>query len=161
MIVTGRLERGEPLPGALWLIVFGYIVIPLALGFLVGTAARKRWAIARPFLGPQPHPRGWDALFTVPELGGYLKLQLKDESLSNRWIMGAWASEPPGNGSKLPGSYAAGYPHDQDLFLHETYLINPDGTPDEHPPDSGIPVPRKVAVLVRWSEVTYAEFIEG
>lgn len=162
-VVTGALQRGDALPGSVWLIAAAYIVIPLILGALVGTCARKQWKIARPFTGPQPHPRGWDALFRTAKLGGYIKLRLKDEHLANPWIMGAWAKKPTNSATVRPESYAAGYPHPQDLYLFDTYEIDVDGAyfVDPSDPTGRRPISRGVAVLVRWDEVAYAEFDEG
>ncbi len=161
-VVTESLRRGDPLPGWVWLVVAGYVVVPLVSGALVGLAASKQMWIARPFTGPRPHPRAWDALFKTPTLGGYVKLRLKDASLENKWVMGAWAQKSTDpNGATRPGSYAAAYPHDQDLYLVETYMIDTDGVHFENPEDPGQPIARGQAILIRWDEVAYAEFIEG
>ncbi|MFC9841198.1 DUF6338 family protein [Rhodococcus sp. NPDC127530] len=158
-VVTGDLQNGEPLPWWVWAIAAGYVVVPLALGALTGMAARKRWWWARPITGPEPEPRGWDLLFKTPALGGYVKLRLKEPGTGNPWIMGLWAKPDPGTTSLLPGSYAAGYPYEQDLYLIDTCQITPNGTPVVDA--SGNAVRRGSALLVRWSEVAYAEFIEG
>ncbi|MDT2009496.1 hypothetical protein FXW78_46980 [Rhodococcus opacus] len=146
------LQNGEPLPWWVWAIAAGYLVVPLALGALTGMAAHKRWWWARPITGPEPEPRGWDLLFKTPALGGYVKLRLKEPGTGNPWIMGLWAKPDPGATSLLPGSYTAGYPYEQDLYLIDTCQITPNGTPVVDA--SGNAVRRGSALLVRWSEVT-------
>lgn len=162
LVVTESLQRGDPLPWWIWLVVASYVVVPLVLGALIGRAASEQKRFARPFTGPRPHPRAWDALFKTPGLGGYLKLRLKDVSLDNQWVMGAWATKDTvSDGATRPGSYAAAYPHDQDLYLVETYMIDNDGIHFEDPAQPGRPIARGQAILVRWDEVAYAEFVEG
>lgn len=165
-VVTGALRRGEPLPWWLWLIVVAYVVVPLGTGLLAGFLVRNRvrWA-ARVLTGPSPHPRAWDALFRTPGLGGYLKLRLKEPGVGNPWIMGAWAAQDAmgGGGDGVRGrySYASAYPHDQDLYLMETFEIDSEGRYITDGEDGGRPVARGQGVLVRWDEVLYAEFIEA
>lgn len=157
--VTKHVEKGYPLPWWIWLIVAGYVVVPLVIGGLLGAAARKRHWIARPFAGAQPDPRGWDTLFKTPRLGGYVRLRLKDSSLDNPWVFGVWAEREP-NGTKRPGSYAAGYPYPQDLYFIDTCEIDEKGEYLVESEDSQAPIRRNMAMLVRWDEVAYAEFIE-
>lgn len=149
-IVTGRLKDGEPLPWWIWLIVAGYVIVPLLVGFLAGNAARERRRGSRFLTGPRPHPTAWDALFRTPKLGGLLRLTLKDGTL----IVGEWATGDAG--SKLPDSYASAFPHAQDLYLRETFAMKDDGSLEVDENDDT--VPRGVAVLISWSEVAYAEF---
>lgn len=161
-VVTGDLKTGEPIPAWVWFVVAAYVIVPLTIGAFIGYAASRQWLIARPFTGPRPHPRGWDALFMTPKLGGYLKLCLKDDTLSNRWVMGAWALKTSsGEQCVRPDSYARAFPHSQDLYLFETYRIDVDGAYFEDPADPGKPIPRRQALLIRWDEVAYAEFIES
>lgn len=126
-VVTGAVQHGEPLPGWIWLIVAGYVAIPLLLGFVSGWCARERNVVGRLLTGERPYPRAWDALFNAPKLGGYVKIRLKDTSLDNPWVLGAWARDDEEWDVQRPVSYAAAYPHPQDLYLMETYEIDKEG----------------------------------
>lgn len=149
-IVTGHLRDGEPLPWWIWAIVVAYVVVPLLVGFLAGSAARERKWGSRLLTGPRPHPTAWDALFRTPKLGGLLRLTLNDGTL----ILGEWATGE--TGSTVPDSYASAYPHTQDLYLRETFALRDDGSVELD--ENGKTVPRGLAVLISWSEVAYAEF---
>lgn len=67
-----------------------------------------------------------------------------------------WATSTPHN--SLPGSYAAGFPHDQDLYFVDTCHVTDDGQPAVD--DTGDPIRTGVAALVRWDQVAYAQFVE-
>ncbi|MGV9734061.1 DUF6338 family protein [Rhodococcus aetherivorans] len=157
-VATGDVQNGEPLPGWVWAIGPPYVVVPWMLGWWLGSAARRRHWVARPFTGYQPDPRGWDALFRTPELGGYVKLRMKEATNDNYWLLGKWAKQDASD-SHLPDSVAAGFPYEQDLYLLDTCEITPEGLPVTE--DDGTYLSRNTALLVRWSEVAYAEFIEG
>ncbi len=43
----------------------------------------------------------------------------------------------------------------------QTYMIGPDGVHFEDEGRPGQPIPRGIALLIRWDEVLYAEFIEA
>ncbi|PWJ54884.1 hypothetical protein SAMN06264364_10591 [Quadrisphaera granulorum] len=103
-------------------------------------------------MGATPAPRGWDQLFRTPGLSGLLQLKLTD----GQWLVGLWDRASPLNG--LPGSYAAGFPHPQDLYLVDTCVIDGDGAVITD--DSGHPKLTGVAVLVRWEQVVYAGFLQ-
>ena len=137
------------LPGALYT-----WVAPALLGQAVGRGARHRRPWTRVLTGPAPAPRGWDALFRSPALTGWLRLRLKDET----WIIGVWADP---DGGARPGSYAAGFPHSQDLYLVDTCEADPTTGAFlvEHEGDA--PIRRGIAVLVNWDQVADAEFIDA
>jgi hypothetical protein len=120
-IVTGHVQTGKPLPAWIWLIVVAYIAVPLLVGFAVGYAAREQKPGSRLITGPRPHPTAWDALFRTPNLGGFLRLTLKDGTL----IVGEWAKGPQ---TERPDGYASAYPHTPDLYLRETFRVNDDGS---------------------------------
>jgi hypothetical protein len=148
---SGRLARGEELPTWAWLLPVLYVGLPIAAGSVVGAATRGREPWALLLTGPSPAPRAWDHLFSTGDLEGWVRLRLKNDT----WIVGAYATEDQG---KLR-SYASGYPEIQDLFLVETVECDADGTmlvDEEQNPRL-----RGVAVLVRWDEVSYLEFIEA
>jgi len=75
---------------------------------------------------PDPAPRAWDHLLgTRPD--GWIRLRRK----SGIWLGGAFATRPDG-----ARSYAAGYPEDQDLYLADAMVVDPDSgeflLDDEH-----------------------------
>lgn len=74
---------------------------------------------------------------------------------SGVWLAGAFATRADGS-----RSYASGYPEDPDLYLVETVDVDPT-TGTFRVDDEGRPIPRGSAMLVRWEEVEYLEFIEG
>lgn len=141
-------------PWWVWLIYAAYVVFPIALGSTVGVAAKQRKRWARYFTGPSPAPRGWDALFRSPALTGWLRLRLKNGT----WLAGAW-EDPSDDGGARPGSYAAGFPHAQDLYLVDTCELDPDSG-DFLVDEDGVVIRRGIAVLVNWDQVAYAEFID-
>jgi hypothetical protein len=122
---------------------------------VVGRAARNRKTWSRFFTGPSPAPRGWDALFRSPTLTGWLRLRLKDGT----WIVGVWEDPEDDDGAR-PGSYAAGYPHTQDLYMVDTCEAEPT-TGVILTDAAGNPLRRGIAVLVNWDQVEYAEFIDA
>lgn len=143
------------IPAWVWLVYAAYVVVPAALGTAVGRGARNRQTWTRLFTGPSPAPRGWDALFRSPALTGWLRLHLKDGT----WIVGAWEDPLDDDGAR-PGSYAAGFPHTQDLYLVDTCEADP-RTGEFLTDAQGIPLRRGIAVLVNWDQVAYAEFIDA
>lgn len=150
-VVTGDVEAGLELPWWVWLIPLAFVVLPVIIGRVAGRAAyqRRRWS--RVLTGPSPAPRAWDHLFATADLTGWIRLHLKDGS----WSCGLWGR------SAQTGleSYAAGYPEPQDLPVSDLAEIDLDG---EFLTDaSGTPVLTGRSLLIRWEEVTYAEFIPG
>lgn len=147
-IASGRLARGEA-PLALWTVPIVYVGVPILAGSIVGIGTRRSNRWARIFTGPSPAPRAWDQLFgSRPD--GWIRLRLK----SGTWLGGAYAREGETR------SYAAGYPHAQDLYLAEAAEIDPQ-TGRFVFDDRGRPVLRGSGILLRWEEVEYLEFIEG
>lgn len=154
---TGSWADGDTvqLPPWVWFVYAAYVVIPAVLGTIVGRGAKNRRKWTRFFTGPSPAPRGWDALFRSPALTGWLRLRLKDGT----WIVGAWEDPLDDDGAR-PGSYAAGFPHTQDLYLVDT--CEADASTGEFLTDAqGMPLRRGIAVLVNWDQVAYAEFIDA
>jgi hypothetical protein len=151
-VVTGVVQSGRPLPPAIWLVPVLFVVVPVLVGRYLGRAVfqKKKWASV--FIGTSRAPRAWDYLFTSPGTNGWLRLRLKD---GDRWVVGVWGISPT-TGLK---SFAAGYPEPQDLLLSDTALTDEDGSLllDE----DGKPVYTGAALLIRWDEVAYAEYVAG
>jgi len=154
LIVTHRLAEGQAVPWWVWLFPPAYVILPWLLGWMVGSAVRKRRPWVEVLTGPAPSPRAWDHLFTTPELNGWLLLRLKD----NTWIAGFWGAEDTEGGTALR-SYASGYPESQEFYFSDTGEVTADGEVDVDA--DGRPVPTGLGVLVRWDEVAYAYFSEG
>ncbi len=151
-IVSGDLRRGVPLPWWIWALPPVLLLVPAAAGWLVGWATRHGRSWVRPLVGPGPAPRGWDQLFRTPGLTGYVRVKLTDGT----WLVGVWATSTHTN--QLPGSYAAGFPHDQDLYFVDTCEVDEDG---QMVLQSEVPVRTGAATLVRWDQVAYADFIQA
>lgn len=145
---TGRLAAGD-VPLALWLAPLAYVGMPIAVGTIVGRGTLHRSDWARTFTGPAPAPRAWDNLF-FGDTEGWIRLRLK----SGAWLGGGYAESETGM-----RSYAAVYPEDPDLLLAEAVETDPD-TGEFLFDDDGEPILRGSALLVRWEEVEYLEFID-
>lgn len=146
---SGRLAGGQA-PLFLWPLLLAYVGLPLVGGTLVGRATRTRRPWARIFTGPNPAPRAWDHLFAhAPD--GWIRLRMK----SGIWLAGAFATQADG-----ARSYAAGYPHEQDLYLVQAVDVDPD-TGEFVTDVEGNPALRGSGILVRWEEVEFLEFIEA
>lgn len=144
-----HVAAGEPLSWLLWLAPLAYVLIPSGAGVLVGSAVRRGDRKLSWIAGRSPAPRSWDHLFGG-QPDGWVRMRLK----SGGWIGGVWAQV----GDRR--SYAAGYPEDQDLFLAATASVDPDS--GEFLTDDGGNVEvLPGALLVRWSEVEFLEFIDA
>ncbi|HEY9225134.1 hypothetical protein DBV08_18430 [Rhodococcus sp. KBW08] len=187
-IVNGALKEGNPLPGWIWLVLAAYVLFPLGLGGWLGHKIKNRAdeeegkgatlirIIGGPLNGSTGSPRAWERLFFTPNLSGYVKVKLKDVPPGeNPWILGIWGAadppvtppaNPPNNAPtapprpKRPGSYASGYPYDQDIYFYDTCEIEPDGAIRALSANPIVPIKTGVACLIRWDEIAYAEFIE-
>jgi hypothetical protein len=146
---SGRLGRGELSSWQVETLAIGYLLVPAAAGLLVGQAWRRRpkwltWVVA----GAQP-PRAWDDLFARgPE--GYIRAKLK----SGQWIAGYFGTAPDGR-----KSYAAGFPHDQDLLITRRVDIDPESG-DYVTTADGNARDLDGWLLVRWEELEILEFTE-
>jgi hypothetical protein len=85
-----------------------------------------------------------------------MRVRLVDETATPTWIVGVFGKSP--NRSQLPDSYAAGFPHEQDLYFWNTVNVDQDGEVETD--IKGNPTLTGAAALVRWDQVAYAEFIE-
>ncbi len=146
-IRTGRLSDGN-VSLALWPLVLAYVALPTLVGRFVGVGTWKGRTWARWLTGLNPAPHAWDYVFHQrPQ--GIIRLKLK----RGVWIAGIFATI-----DGVGRSYAAGFPHPQDLWLAQAvavdsstgeFLRNPEG--DVHVLESG--------VLVRMDEVELLDFI--
>lgn len=158
--LVGELTRPDPwaLGGAplwVWPLMVGYVAVPYIAGRWVGIATRTRRKLARVFTGPAPEPRAWDYLFGHNPVG-WVRMKLK----SGIWLGGVFATDIDGR-----RSYAAGYPHLQDLYLIRSVAVDPRSGEFRGAGDGRLlALPGEAAtrssLLVRWEEVEYLEFIE-
>ncbi len=149
-VVTDRFTGGR-VPLALWALPIFYVLLPILAGYEVGRATRSRKGWAKIFTGPAPAPRAWDHLFGFrPD--GWILLRMK----SGVWLGGAFAG-PDGEGLE---SYAAGYPDEQDLFLAQSAIVDPDTGEFMRDADGRV-VLGGSGILVRWEEVEYLEFTDA
>jgi hypothetical protein len=149
-VVTDKAAAGD-LPLWLWLVAAAYVIVPFAAGTAVGWGTRKRKPWAKAFTGPAPAPRAWDHLFSS-EPDGWIRIRLK----TGTWLGGAFSK---GDGSAL-GSYAAGYPDTQDLYLAAAAEIDPDSGRFQFDEDGQVRM-RGSGILVQWDQVEYLEFNEA
>jgi len=133
----------------LWLVVVGYVAIPIGAGLFVGRGTKRGRPWSKIVVGPDPAPRAWDFLFQEHDLDGWVRLRLK----SGIWLAGAFAEA---NGRR---SYAAGYPEPQDLYLAAAVRVDPDS--GEFQLENGEPEVLTGGLLIRWEEVEYLEFIDS
>jgi hypothetical protein len=149
-VQTGRLASGEQLPLYLWAIALGYVVVPFLSGRVVGVGIRRRWRWALFLVGKDPAPRAWDDVFSGHPVA-WIRIRLK----SGGWVGGAFAVDRRGR-----GSYAAGYPEQQDLYLAEEAEVDPQ-TGDFLVDEQGKVRLLDRGLLVRWDEVEYLTFQEA
>lgn len=143
------IEQSAPLPWWLWGVAAAYVAVPLVAGTAVGGGVRSQKAWTTWFTGPNPAPRAWDHLFGQP-VDGWVRLRMK----SGAWLGGAFAEM---DGRR---SYAAGYPEPQDLLLVTAALLDQE-TGQFVLNELGEVQTLESAILVRWDEVEYLEFIDA
>jgi hypothetical protein len=149
-IRSGRLGAGD-VPVVLWLVAAIYVAVPFAAGTIVGRATKRRIPWATWFTGPSPAPRAWDYLFS-PGPDGWIRLRLR----SGTWIGGAYSQHPSGG----LGSYVAGYPDIQDLFLADAAEVDRDSG-EFFLDDDGEPRMTGSAILIQWDQVEYLVFTDA
>jgi hypothetical protein len=146
-----RFQAGRPLPLWLWVVAVAYVVIPYVTGRVIGTGVRKEWRWAALLAGKSHAPRAWDHLFS-PEPVAWIRIKLK----SGPWIAGAFALDHHGRRR----SYAAGYPHEQDLYLAEQLRVDPETGDLELDGDGNVLLLGR-GVLIRWSEIEYLTYTDA
>jgi hypothetical protein len=139
---NGEWKSDGTLPWALYLIGFGYIAVPIALGLMLGRSAGGAGWLAALIHGERRPPRAWDHFFSR-QPDGWVRLRLK----SGTWLGGPYAE----------GAYAAGYPEPQDIYFDAAVVDSVTGAFDLDA--AGKPkLITNVSVLVRWDEVEYLVF---
>lgn len=113
-IRTHDLVEGRTGWWLLWLFAVVYVGLPATGGVWVGSATRNQKPWVRYVAGPHPAPRAWDHVFGY-EPKGWIRLKLK----SGQWVGGLFATVESGQ------SYAAGFPHEQDLYLTTIADVDP------------------------------------
>jgi hypothetical protein len=147
----GYLQEGKPLSWWFWIGALVFVAVPYSVGRLAGIGARDGWPWLQKIIGRQPVPRAWDYTFMHGRTG-WVRLRLKS---SPEWIIGAWAKL--GDGRE---SFASPFPQPEALYLIRTAQCDPSTGSFLYDP-AGQPILRPEAILVRWEEVQYLEFIDG
>lgn len=150
LVLSGDAGRGA-IPMWVWPIAIVYVALPVLLGTAVGRGTRRRARWSRVFTGPSPAPRAWDHLF-ASRPDGWIRLRLKEGT----WLGGAFS---PPEGGEL-GSYAAGYPDPQDLYLGRLAEVDPQSGAFLFD-DAGQIRMASGGILIRWDEVLYLEFVDA
>ena len=145
-----RIWEGRYVNPWVWALIAIYVIVPVVLGLLTGWSIRqadsirpKSYLWARLLIGTSPAPRAWDHLFGRGQLVGWIRLRTK-----SGLYMGGYYGQ---------GSYVAGYPNIQDIYLTRAIEVDPYsgaiGIDSE-----GNPLVLPSGLLIRWDEVEYLEF---
>lgn len=118
------------------------VLLPTALGLLLGAAAQGGWGSVLRHVGLRPlHPTtsAWDWAFVRTRRPRYVLVTLT----GGEQVAGLYARE----------SFAGSEEADRDLYLQSTYDISPDGR--------WAPRAEPYSVLIRGSEIRLIELTEG
>jgi uncharacterized protein DUF6338 len=148
-VLSENLASGKTSAWAVELAALTYTGLPYVAGLLIGTAYADGWPGVRWLHREAWHPRAWDHIFSQRRVS-HVRLRLK----SGDWVGGMYAKI---EGSEL-GGYASAYGEEPDLYLNPSLVINRE-TGEFKRDDDGRPVFSGGAILVRWAEVEYAQFI--
>jgi len=151
LVLEKRLHNGTVTWWLLEAVAMAYVLLPTALGSLVGWGHKHhhKWAVT--LVGDAPEPRAWDYLWRHAEQA-IVMIKLK----SGTWLAGHYGR--PSDGRR---SYASGHPEEGDLYLALALKI--DAASGELALDAGgipIPVPGERGLLVRWTEIEYIDIKE-
>lgn len=137
------------MPWQLWAAMLVAVVVPTALGGLVGRATKldQRWA--KLIVGSAPAPQAWDHLF-YRGVRGVGRAKLK----SGPFVAGQFVDDPAEPAKR---SYAAGFPNEPDLFLIHRVVVDPD-TGEFAEDDTGNLVRAGSGLLVTKNEIEHLEF---
>jgi len=151
LIAEERLKNGDAAWWLLEVVALAYVLVPTAVGSLVGWGHKhhKKWAVA--LVGDAPEPRAWDYLWRHA-LQAIVRIKLK----SGTWLAGYFGRTEDGR-----CSYAAGHPEEGDLYLALALVVDAatgELALDEH--NRPTPVPGDRGLLVRWAEIEYIDIKE-
>jgi Family of unknown function (DUF6338) len=147
-VEPGTIAEGRPLPWWVWPILIGYVVVPFAVGRIVGRGAARRSRWATLIAGRSPHPSAWDHVFTTRGLSAWVRIKLTDGS----WIGGGF-----GQGDGTLKSYAGAYSEQRDIYLAATavvdaatgnFEVDPAGHPQLQPAGALVPAEQIAYLLV-------------
>ena len=148
-----KISQGERVSLWLWAALMPYLILPVGVGLLSGKATliagrnSNRWYSWTRFLaGRTQNPQAWDFLFGRDALTGWVRLRTKEDI----FIGGYYG----------PGSYVAGYPEQQDIYLSNLAEVRSD-TGDFVVDHDNKPKLLNSGLLIRWDEVVYLEFKES
>lgn len=145
-----RIWEGMYVSSWVWAYIALYAIVPITLGLLAGwvisgakPVISKRYRWVGLLVGIPSASRAWDHLFGRQGVAGWVRLRTK-----TGLYMGGYYGE---------GSYVAGHPDIQDIYLTRVVQIDPDS--GEIGIDSeGQPLSLPSGLLIRWDEVEYLEF---
>ncbi|QFZ19580.1 DUF6338 family protein [Saccharothrix syringae] len=151
LVVEKRLQNGTVTWWLLEVVALTYVLLPTAVGSLVGWGHKthKKWAVA--LVGDAPEPRAWDYLWRHA-VQAIVLIRLK----SGTWLAGYFGRTPDGR-----YSYAAGHPEEGDLYLALAFVVDQatgELTLDRE--NKPTPVPGERGLLVRWAEIEYIDIKE-
>jgi len=150
-VASGQLGRGDVNALLFEMFVLADVLVPTAVGSLVGYGQKNRWPWVMLLVGDAPEPRAWDYLWR-PGVQGVVRFKLK----SGSWLGGVFGTTASGQ-----RSYAAGYPEKEDLYLSLQVKVDPvTGSFERDPDGRPVPVETGSGLLLRWDEVEYIDFQE-
>ena len=144
-----RIWEGMYVSPWVWVYIALYVVVPIALGLLAGwvvsnakSVIPKKYRWVGYLVGRSPAPCAWDSLFGRASVSGWVRIHTK----SGRSIVGFYGK----------GSYVAGYPETQDIYL--SYIIEDNIDPTGLRKNG---VNEQRGLLIRWDEVEYLELFSS
>lgn len=151
--VTGALQRGDVPVLILYVCLGSVVLLPAILGWIAAGYVKKGLPGASVLASRNRRPRGWDHVFNGQRWSGKIRIKTTDGT----WFIGLWSAQSSKN--SMPGSFAAGYPNDQDLYFVDTFQVDPtNGMPVVA--DNGTWARNGTAMLIQWSNVAFAEFMK-
>jgi hypothetical protein len=93
----------------------GYILIPAAVGTIIGLGSKNDWRWTRAIVGTSRHPRAWDYVWSRKK-----RLIVRLRLTSGEYLAGLYARSATDQ-----SAYASGYGEDADLYLYEQFVVDP------------------------------------
>lgn len=148
-VYVNQVADAEDLPIWLFALPMLYVALPIAAGTAVGRSVRagsSAWRrVGLLLAGRDPAPRAWDYVFSSRPAAA-VRMRLKPDG---PWLGGFYGDR----------SYAAGYPEEaQDIYLEQAFAMDQSDGSFVRDAD-GRPVELGTAVLIRWDEVLFMEFV--